>query len=180
MNYIILDLEATCWLGKPPKGINEIIEIGAVKINGYGEVKGYFSKLIKPEVNPVLSGFCKKLTGIKQEQINVADGFVKVIEQFHDFIEVENNDYVLFSWGNNDRPYLESNCKLHNIETNWLTPFVDMREKYLGFNGNKKKSGLKHIVESEGFEFEGDQHSAYVDAYNLSKIFIKYLDEWHI
>jgi len=180
LNYIVLDLEATCWMGKPPKGINEVIEIGAVKINGYGEVKGYFSKLIKPSVNPRLSGFCKKLTGIKQEHLNTADDFVKVIEQFQDFIEIDYEDYILFSWGNNDKPYLVSNCRLHNIEIDWLYPFVDMREKYLSFNGNRKKSGLKHIVESEGFEFEGDQHSAYVDAYNLSKIFIKYLDEWNI
>ncbi|HHH54067.1 MAG TPA: 3'-5' exonuclease, partial [Bacteroidetes bacterium] len=63
MNYIVLDLEATCWMGKPPKGINEVIEIGAVKIDGYGKVKDYFSKLIKPSINPRLSGFCKKLTG---------------------------------------------------------------------------------------------------------------------
>jgi hypothetical protein len=32
MNFIIFDLEATCWMGRPPHGINEIIEIGAVKV----------------------------------------------------------------------------------------------------------------------------------------------------
>ncbi|MGE5356138.1 MAG: exonuclease domain-containing protein [Deltaproteobacteria bacterium] len=178
MNYIVLDLEATCWRGKPPNGINEVIEIGAVKINAYGEVKGLFSKLIKPIVNPVLSGFCKKLTGISQEQINTADSFVKVIEEFQDFIDYDNHDYTLYSWGNNDKAFLSSNCTLHNLDFEWLDPFIDMHKKYLSLNGNKKKSGLKHIVESEGFEFEGDQHSAYIDAYNLSKIFIKYLDEW--
>lgn len=177
MNYIILDLEATCWLGKPPKGINEVIEVGAVKVNQYGEVKGYFSKLIKPSINPRLSGFCKKLTGIKQEQVNAADGYIKVIDQFKEFIDLDE-EFMLFSWGDNDKPYFVSNCKLHDIDYEWLEPFVDMRKKYLSFNGNRKKSGLKFIVESEGFEFEGDQHSAYVDAYNLSKIFVKYLDEW--
>ncbi len=175
-----MDIEATCWLGKPPNGINEIIELGAVKIDGYGEVKGYFSKLIKPLLNPKLSGFCKRLTGISQKHLDTADGFVKVIDEFQEFIEMDYEDYALYSWGNNDKPYLITNCELHNLDTGWLHPFVDMREKFLGFNGNRKKSGLKHIVESEGFEFEGDQHSAYVDAYNLSKIFIKYLDEWSI
>ena len=178
MNYIVLDLEATCWRGKPPHGINEVIEIGAVKINRYGEVLGFFSRLIKPVVNPRLSSFCTKLTGIKQEQVDVADRFENVILEFMDFIEVEDNDYTLYSWGNNDKSMLSTNCALHNIDTYWLDPFVDMHKKYISMNGNRKKSGLKHIVESEGFEFEGDQHSAYIDAYNLSKIFIKFIDIW--
>ncbi len=178
MNYIVLDLEATCWLGKPPNGINEVIEIGAVKINEYGEVLGFFSKLIKPKVNRKLSGFCKKLTGIKQEQLNVADGYVTVIEEFKDFIGINEEEYALFSWGDNDKSYLISNCRLHNIEYRWLDHFYDMHKIYLKFKGKQNKSGLKHVVESEGFEFEGAQHSAYVDAYNLGKIFIKYLDEW--
>jgi len=178
LNYIVLDLEATCWLGKPPKGINEVIEIGAVKINEVGEVLGFFSKLIKPKVNPRLSGFCKKLTGIKQEQLNVADGYERVIDQFKEFVGVGEEEYVFFSWGDNDVTYLSTNCELHNMDEYWLYPFIDMHKIYLQFKGKKNKSGLKHIVESEGFEFEGDQHSAYVDAYNLSKVFIKYLDEW--
>jgi inhibitor of KinA sporulation pathway (predicted exonuclease) len=178
LNYIVLDLEATCWRGKPPNGINEVIEIGAVRINAYGEVKGFFSKLIKPVVNPVLSGFCKKLTGIRQEQINTADNFVKVMDQFQEFIGYGEDSYTFFSWGNNDKSFLSTNCELHDLDVDWLDPFVDMHKKYLSLNGNKKKSGLKHIVESEGFEFEGDQHSAYIDAYNLSKVFIKYIDEW--
>ena len=58
VNYIIFDLEATCWLGRPPKGYNEIIEIGAVKINQYGEETGRFESFVKPTVNRKLSGFC--------------------------------------------------------------------------------------------------------------------------
>ncbi len=180
MKYIVLDIEATCWLGKPPNGINEVIEIGAVKINEYGEVLGYFSKLIKPTLNPKLSGFCKKLTGIKQEQLNLADTYPKVIEQFKEFIGVGEDKFTLFSWGDNDKSYFSTNCKLHRLEEDWLKNFVDMHKKYVQMKENRKriKSGLKHVVEVEGFEFEGDQHSAYVDAYNLSKIFVKYLDDW--
>ncbi|MEZ4907098.1 MAG: 3'-5' exonuclease [Saprospiraceae bacterium] len=176
MNYIVLDLEATCWRGKPPHGINEIIEVGAVKINQYGEVKGFFSKLIKPVVNPRLSSFCTKLTGIKQEQVDVADKYEKVITEFMEFVEVGQEDYTLYSWGNNDKGMLISNCELHNLESEWLEPFVDMHKIYVKMNGGKKKSGLKYIVENEGFEFEGDQHSAYIDAYNLGKFLLKYMN----
>ena len=176
--YIVLDLEATCWMGRPPKGINEIIEIGAVKINQYGEVLSQFSKLVKPVVNPRISGFCSKLTGIKQKQLNLADPFVKVIVEFKDWVDETNEEYVLGAWGNNDQGFLMSDCILHNFETEWLHPFIDIREQYVKFTDSIKKSNLKFIVEKEGFEFEGNEHSAYTDAYNTSKIFIKYIDEW--
>jgi len=33
-SIIVVDLEATCWKGRPPSGmISEVIEIGAVKLN---------------------------------------------------------------------------------------------------------------------------------------------------
>jgi len=176
--YIVLDLEATCWLGRPPKGVNEIIEIGAVKLNPYGEMIGQFSRLVKPKVNPRISGFCSRLTGIKQPQLDLADSFGKVIQDFRDWITEDNGEYLLGSWGSNDRGFLWSDCKLHKVDTDWLEPFIDIREQYVRITKSLKKSNLKYIVEKEGFEFEGKEHSAYTDAYNTAKIFIKYIDEW--
>jgi len=86
-------------MGRPPKGITEVIEIGAYKLNDYGEVIGRFSKFVQPVVNPHLSGFCKKLTSITQENVDRADRFPRVVSDFMDFCEVENEDYVLCSWG---------------------------------------------------------------------------------
>ena len=71
----MFDLEATCWLGRPPHGVTEIIEIGAVKYNGYGEELGVFNQFIKPTVNPLLSPFCTKLTSITQENVDRSKTF---------------------------------------------------------------------------------------------------------
>ena len=99
MRYIAYDLEATCWMGRPPKGITEVIEIGAYKLDEYGQVVDIFSKFVKPIVNPQLSGFCKKLTTIQQENVDRADKFPKVVSAFMDFCEIESEDYILCSWG---------------------------------------------------------------------------------
>jgi len=176
--YIILDLEATCWMGRPPKGINEIIEIGAIKVNEYGEVLGKFSSLVKPVVNPKISGFCSKLTGIKQNQLNIAQTFDKVCDQFRLWITEEGEDYVLASWGSNDKGFLWNDCLLHKLDTDWLQPFVDIRTQYVNIARVKVKSNLRFVVEEEGFEFEGNEHSAFTDAFNTAKVFIKYIDEW--
>ena len=61
MNYIILDLEATCWEGKA-LAPNETIEIGAVCINDTQEIIGEFNQFIKPSQSDTLSDFCTELT----------------------------------------------------------------------------------------------------------------------
>jgi len=59
VNYIILDLEATCWEGHD-KSRNETIEIGALKVNNEKLIVSEFEEFIKPMRFPILSEFCKK------------------------------------------------------------------------------------------------------------------------
>ena len=178
MNFIIFDLEATCWLGRPPQGVTEIIEIGAVKYNGYGEELGSFNMFVKPIVNPVLSPFCTKLTSIKQQNIDRSPTFDRVIEEFHDWIDIYNEDYLLCSWGKFDRTLLHNDCELHKLETDWLDPHIDIKKQFHKYKKSKDEYGLKKSLRLEGMEFDGVHHRAISDAENLGKIFCKYLDIW--
>ena len=98
MNYIVYDLEATCWEGRPPNMAQETIEIGAIRINGYGEVTGSYNRFIKPVLHPYLSHFCKDLTSIDQVAINRAKQFPDVIDEFKDWIGVEEDEYDTPLW----------------------------------------------------------------------------------
>lgn len=178
MNYIIYDLEATCWLGRPPKGYNEIIEIGAVKINEYGENLGIFSSFVRPTVNPILSGFCKKLTSITQDQVNTARTYSKVIEDFKLWSNMYEEEFYVCSWGQNDKKLFKDDCDLHKLDTDWLEYYVNLKGQYDQIKGQSVKGNLKKIVSREGFEFTGVPHRAISDAENLAKIFLKYFDEW--
>ncbi len=181
MKYIIYDLEATCWRGRPPKGVNEIIEIGAVKVNRYGEVVSAFDKFIKPLVNPVLSSFCTYLTSITQEQVDSAKLFDVVVNQFQDWIndeEDEEEEYALCAWGKFDKQLLINDHNLHKLEYDWLERHADIKTQYHQLKNMRKHGGLKATVKKEGFEFDGIHHRAIADAENLAKIFIKYLDDW--
>ncbi|HRO08286.1 MAG TPA: 3'-5' exonuclease [Saprospiraceae bacterium] len=180
MNYIIFDLEATCWLGRPPKGLNEIIEIGAVKVNDYAEVESTFIQFVKPTVNPVLSDFCKKLTSITQQQVNRAKTYPEAIQDFQDWINIENENYALISWGKYDRDQLKSDCVLHHLDTSWADQHFNLKPAYSKLKSLKNELGLKKAVKQEGFEFTGIHHRAISDAENLAKIFIKYFKEWSI
>jgi inhibitor of KinA sporulation pathway (predicted exonuclease) len=178
VNFIIYDLEATCWRGRPPKGVQEIIEVGAYKVNQYGEVLDTFSSFIRPVVNTVLSSFCKQLTSIRQIDVNNASTFPVVIESFKDWINIYDEDYIFISWGAYDKQFLLNDCELHKLDDEWLDNFMDLKQEYHDLKNTHKHRGLKKVVNNEGFEFTGIQHRAISDAENLSKIFVKYIDEW--
>src|SRR5437588_596043 len=118
MNYIIFDLEATCWEGRDQRQ-NETIEIGALKINEKKEIISEFASFIKPLTHPVLSDFCKKLTSIKQEDVDKAPAFNEVIEKFKNWIEHDSSDYLLCSWGFYDKKQFESDCGNFGLDKSW-------------------------------------------------------------
>jgi len=178
MNFVIFDLEATCWEGKIPSLIPEIIEIGAVRMNRYGEVLGVFDRFIKPILNPRLSIFCKKLTSIEQQDVDRSSSFVKVVEDFQDWAEIFYEEYLLCSWGSFDKKMLIQDCQLHDMETEWVEPHLNLKKQYHEIKRLRRTRGLKSSVEREGFEFTGIHHRGLWDAKNLAKLFAKYLDEW--
>lgn len=180
MNYIIFDLEASCWLGRPPHGINEVIEIGALKINEYGEVLSSFNKFVKPTVNPILSDFCKKLTSISQDDIDRSKTFPHVIAQFQEWIDIYDEPYCLVSWGKYDKRQLQGDCRLHKLDDEWLEYHINLKDQYKDLKRLPDGPGLKKAVKMEGFEFTGIHHRAIADAENTAKIFIKYIDAWTI
>ncbi len=178
MNFIIFDLEATCWRGRPPSKVQEIIEIGAIFINGYGEVEGAFNRFVRPILNPNLSAFCQELTSIRQEEVDRASLFPQVIEDFQDWGRMFEEDYLLCSWGSFDKRMLIQDCELHQLETDWAEPHINLKQQYQELKRLRNPAGLRRSVEKEGFEFTGTHHRGIDDAENLAKVFTKYLDEW--
>lgn len=178
MNFIIYDLEATCWRGRPPQKIQETIEIGALLVNDYGEVEDVFSRFVRPIVSPNLSAFCEELTSIRQEDIDRAETFDRVIDDFFEWGRIDEEDYVLCSWGSFDKKMFIQDCELHDLDPEWARTHINLKRQYQGIRRSRKPFGLRRAVESEGFEFTGTHHRAIADAENLTKIFTKYLDMW--
>ncbi len=179
MNFIVFDLEATCWMGRPPNGANEIIEIGALRFNGYGEKLGEFNQFVKPKLNPILSPFCMKLTKIDQSDIDRARAFKYVIRDFLDWGDIYDDDTHLISWGENDKKFFRDDCQLHKVDDDWTEKHVNLKPHYRSLKRMNNGVGLKKAVVLEGFDFDGVSHRGFDDAYNLAKVFLKYIDEWN-
>ena len=130
MKFIVYDIEATCWEGRPPGMVQETIEIGAYSVDSFGQVGGAFSRLIKPLLHPQLSQFCRRLTQIEQPDINRARDFPRVIQAFQDWIDLDDEPYVLAAWGNFDERQLRRDCRLHDLDDSWLDPSINLRAQY--------------------------------------------------
>lgn len=179
MNFIIFDLEATCWQGHQEDKVSEIIEIGALRLNGYGEETGEYNRFVKPMLHPRLSAFCMELTSIEQRDVDAAKGFEEVIEEFQDWVGVlDGDDYLLCSWGRYDRRMLQQDCRLHGLEGDWAERHINLKEQFQRIHGLRKPWGLKKTIDKEGFDFDGIHHRAISDAINTAKIFRRYIDEW--
>ncbi len=179
-NFIIYDLEATCWQTPPPGFVQEIIEIGAYRLNEYGEIRGRFSRFIRPVVHPTLSSFCTHLTSIRQLDVNRAGTFPVVIDEFMRWARVDEEPYVLCSWGNFDRKMFIQNCELHRLDSDWVHQHANLKDQYRKMKGVRQAIGLKKAIEREGMEFTGVHHRGISDAENLVKIFLRYIDRWNV
>jgi inhibitor of KinA sporulation pathway (predicted exonuclease) len=178
MQYIVFDLEATCWEGNQIGRVQEIIEIGAFRLDTYGAVSDHFQKFVRPLVNPILSPYCRQLTGIDQKDIDLAKGFRHTGAAFLEWIQTVEDDFRLCSWGAKDKILLEQDCIAGGLETEWLDACIDLKAQYHHFKGLAKQRGFKKTMRLEGMEFDGSHHRALDDADNLVALFVRYLDMW--
>ena len=106
-------------------------------------------------------------------------GFQQVIEEFRDWIGIDEEDYYLCSWGSFDRKQLINDCKLHDLEFEWIEEnHINLKRQYQEINRIHRSCGMLNALKREGFEYTGVQHRGISDAENLIKIFKQYLGEW--
>lgn len=179
MNYIVFDLEATCWRDRTQKKQSEIIEIGAVAINEQGNIIDEFAAFSRPQLNPILSPFCTELTTITQADVERAQAFPEVLKSFTDWIDL-SNEYLLCSWGFYDRNQLEKDCSLHQLEIAWLAKHISVKHQYAKIVHSKKPMGMAKALQKEGLPLVGTHHRGIDDARNIAQIFIKHLGQWQV
>jgi len=177
MNYIVLDLEATCWKGKG-ESVNEIIEIGALCLDQNGNTLGEYCNFIKPTLNPILSDFCTELTTIEQEDVDTASLFPVILQDFLAWIVSFGDSYYLCSWGFYDRTQFKKDCILHGLDTSWLKQHISLKHQYAKNHDLDRPIGMKSALQREAILMEGTHHRGIDDARNIAKIFVQDFDYW--
>ena len=166
MNFIILDLE---WNGAYSKRykrfVNEIIEFGAVKVDGNFKIFGTFEALIKPQIGKKISGKIKDLTSITNEDLEGGLQFLQAVSKFRKW----SGDCVIMTWGTSDILTLIENCRYFygNRRIPFLNRYADLQaycEKMLGCGGGGgDQMGLNTAAQALNIDMSKFEHHRAVD-----------------
>lgn len=178
MNFILFDIEATCWDGYHSNGIQEIIEIGALSLDRFGEEIGSFGLLVSPTINPRLSQFCKELTGITQQNVEEAAVFDVAYEKFEEWVSPDLDTWFV-SWGTFDWEILNEECYRAVNAASMIQNHMDLQSAYTQLKSLSPRTSLAKAVELEEWEFDGSPHRALPDTRNMARIFGAYLEYWN-
>ena len=177
MFFLILDLEATCFGGQWEKGLQEIIELPAILVENdekYTKIST-FHRYVRPTERPILSDFCKQLTGISQNTIDVSSEFTTVLDQFQDWARgngLHPDNCTIITFGSWDLKYAIPNaCAAIHREIPTILDINIM--KYVNLKKIcQRKTGIlpmsiPRLMEIVGRRFEGKEHSGINDVENI-------------
>lgn len=145
--YVVFDLETT---GLSPFR-DEIIEIGAVKVDKDGKIIETFNTLVKP-TKPITK-FIQDLTGISNEMLENAPSIYTVLPKFADFA----GDSVLV--GHNvtfDIAFVQQKAKIYK-DIKLLNPYVDTFSLTKKVYPHLKSYKLQDLI----IEFDLKTHAAH-------------------
>ena len=170
--FLVVDLEATCSDDRiaVPRNEMEIIEIGAVMIDGLTfESLSEFQSFVRPVRNPVLTDFCRELTGIAQSEVDAAPGYSDALSEFVEWLS-SYKDCLFCSWGDYDRRQFERDCEYHGVAYPFASGHLNLKDAYARKRGLRRGRGLSDVLEVEGLGFQGRPHRGIDDARNIAKL----------
>ena len=188
MFLLAMDLEATCFGGPLEREPMEIIEFPAILIGREDyEIKDIFHHYVKPTRRPILSDFCKNLTGIAQETVDASLELPEVLKLFQEWTDskgIHPGNCTLITFGSWDiKRAIPNACAAVN------RPIPKILDLKLTGHANLKKICLRetgtlpttipHIMANLNLEFKGKEHSELDDTYNIVET-IRNAKNWNI
>ncbi len=177
MNFIVFDLEwnqSNTGLEPDAKKLPfEIIEIGAVKLDGNRRMVGKFSELIRPKVYHQMHYYTKKLIHLDMKQLKGARPFPEVAKRF---LQWCGEDCVFCTWGPSDLSELQRNLRYYDMAplSDKPMPFLDVQKLFsIDKEDRKSRRSLEYAVDFLQIEKDIPFHRAYSDAYYTAKVLMR-------
>lgn len=174
MKHVVVDLEmnpVSREFREVRRKLNEeVIEIGAVRLDETFQQEAEFQCYVKPEYGPIKKHITS-LTGITQAMVADKKTYAACFQDFVDWVGEEETK--IYSWSMSDIKQLRSECryKLPDFDIEWLNArWVDLQQEFDDRLGLHNSLALKHALGAMDHKFEGTQHTALADAINTSAI----------
>ncbi|XP_064653292.1 ERI1 exoribonuclease 2-like isoform X2 [Lineus longissimus] len=182
---IVIDFESTCW-ENTRNTPQEIIEFPAVLLNtATGQIEDEFHTYVLPHEHPILSEFCRTLTGISQEKVDNGIPLNICLSKFNRWLnrlsEEKKIKYntgeegsllcTFATWSDWDFGVcLFYECRRKQLrKPAALNSWLDLRATYRKFY-ERRPNGLNGALKDLGIKFEGREHSGLDDARNTARL----------
>lgn len=150
---------------------NEIIEIGAIKVDKYMKPISEIREYIKPKIFPLINPIVTEITKIDDKILNEKGiSFEDAINKLKDMFE---DGDVLCSWAKDDIAELIINANYYNFnDLRWLNKYLDIQEYVTKMLGHKKALGLKAALDELKIKVDDSKlHDALNDAKYTVEVF---------
>ena len=185
MTYVIIDLEfnnmknITKYYPKfyeehmeleKPELDNEIIEIGAIKLDKFMRNIGEFKRYITPKVLKILNPNIIDITGIEEKDLKKGIDFCDGIEELKNFV---GKDSIICSWAKDDITEIIKNANYHKYKNlSWIKEYIDIQEYATKILAHKNSLSLKHALEELKIKIDTRKlHDALNDAIYTGEVF---------
>ncbi|MBE6063158.1 MAG: exonuclease domain-containing protein [Clostridium butyricum] len=125
---------------------NEIIEIGAVKVDKYMKIVDTMKTYITPCIFPVINPKVTEITKIDMELLeDKGTSFSCALDKLKNMFQ---HGDILCSWAKDDIAELIRNAKYYNYNRlEWIEYYIDIQEYASNVLGHKKVMGLKNALD---------------------------------
>ena len=183
LKYILFDLEFNSGKNKlDNSNLNEIIEIGAVKLDDSLNEIDSFSTFIYPAITQKLNSHVKKLTNITDIQLKGAPDFADALDDFKKWCFSDDVECIFSSWSNTDLFVLLENYHAHfnKDRIGFIKQYFDMQKfvtRMIDRHDHNQVS-LKNAAENFGINTDSfSMHRARDDSRVCAELFRKTYSE---
>jgi len=168
----VIDFECTC--DEPNTYAHEIIEFPVVLLDAAtGELGASFRVFVRPTEHPVLSTFCTKLTGVRQQDVDAAPTLAEALVLVDDWLRAQGvtRDFAFAADSPFDfRRFLHPECERKKVVLpSYYYRWIDVSKHLLRFYPNTK-CPLAEKLKRVGLDFHGRAHCGLDDATNIARL----------
>ncbi|MCK8677252.1 3'-5' exonuclease [Streptomyces lichenis] len=165
----VVDIEATCWEGRPPPGaVSEIIEIGLTVVDlAARERIARHRVLVRPKRSAV-SAFCTELTGLTPQEVARGVDFAEACRLLA--AEHRAGRRAWASWGDYDRKQFTRQCEATSTPYPFGRRHINAKAVFTEAYGLGRRPGMARALEVAGLPLEGRHHRGEDDAWNIAAL----------
>jgi inhibitor of KinA sporulation pathway (predicted exonuclease) len=165
----VVDVEATCWEGRPPPdAVSEIIEIGLTVVDLERRERVAKHRILVRPRRSTVSAFCTDLTGLTPEEVDTGVEFAEACRVLAEQHRADSRPWA--SWGEYDRRQFERQSRATGTPYPFGRSHTNVKQVFTEARGLDRRPGMNTALEIAGLPLEGRHHSGADDAWNIAAL----------